>query len=268
MNKKRIIDENGWIIVRNVFTSEEIIFFREMALKSRDHKGDILSNVSLKQILFDDRVLNIFKEVLGSESLFYFGDSSVSIDVKNNGFHKDSRDRLKSESREWNDTNYSLIRMGLYLQDHVKHSGGLCIRNKSHLTQSLSKGKIMNMKTSAGDIVLWKQTTTHSANADVLAFLPNYSFHPRVARRFPKFLLQKTIRPRIGLFATFGIDDQYSHEYIEFLRSRTYGVNRWNKTKYKSNQVAEMKKKKVKVFEDFGTENLAIDKLNKDFVQL
>ena len=246
MDIKKEINENGWVLIKNVFTPEEIQSLRGDALKSKDHKGDILSNERLNRILLDPRILNIFREATGSDQLYYFGDSTVSIDSTTNGFHKDSRDRNIKESEEWN-PDYSLLRMGVYLQDHSEHSKGLCLRHKSHLTQSVEKGKIINVKSEIGDVILWKLTTTHSANADVLSFLPNVAFHPRIARRFPKVLLQKTIMPRIAIFATFGIKDKHAQNYVEYLKTRPYAVEREKETNHTPEQVKEMAARKVEV---------------------
>ena len=246
MDLKKEIDTNGWVLIKKVFTPDEIQALRQDALESEDKKGDILSNNKINRILLDERILNIFREATGSEKLVYFGDSTVSIDSTTNGFHKDSKDRNIENSQEWS-SGYSLLRMGVYLQDHSAHSKGLCLRHKSHLTQSVKKGKIINVKSEVGDVILWKLTTTHSANADVLSILPNIAFHPGIARRFPEFILQKTIKPRIALFATFGVDDEFTRDYIKYLRSRPYAIERMKETAYESRQLKELQEKNVEV---------------------
>lgn len=261
MNKKNEIDKNGWLLVKSVFSPEEIESFRALAIQSKDHQGDVLSHPKLKKVLMDERVLNIFKEALGSDSLFYFGDSLISINGPGGGFHKDSPGRMDKKSFEWKDPNYSVVRMGIYLQDHSKHSYGLCLREKSHLTQSVAKGKIINVKTEPGDVVLWKLTTTHAANALVLAALPQVSFHPLIARMFPKLMLQPKIEPRVAIFTTFGIDDHYSREFVNYLKTRKYAVNRWEHTHYGLADIEDMKSKGVDVLTDFQLEVLVRSEL-------
>lgn len=261
MTKKEEIDEKGWMLVKNVFTTAEINEFREYVDKEKSHKGDLLSSQLLKNALTDNRVLKILKECLGSENILYFGDSSVSINSTGNGFHKDSKDRYNKDSYEFNDKNYSLIRLGIYLQDHSKHSKGLCLRSKSHLHQSVSKGEIINVKSEIGDVVVWKLTTTHSANADVISLFPNHSFHPRIARRFPSFMKQESIDPRIALFMSFGLEDEYSSSFIEYLETRQYAINRWSNSSYSKEVIDEMEKKNVKIYRGFNIDNIDQDKV-------
>jgi ectoine hydroxylase-related dioxygenase (phytanoyl-CoA dioxygenase family) len=253
MSNQEKINKDGWILIKNVFTKEEINKFREYVKKNKEHKGDLLSADLLKGILIDERILSIFKESLGSDNLYYFGDSSVSYNSVGNGFHKDSRDRKNKNSSEFTDENYSLLRLGIYLQDHSKHSKGLCLRSKSHLFPTTEKGKIINVKSEIGDVVIWKLTTTHSANADIISLIPGISFHPRIARRFPSFMKQKAIDPRIALFMTFGVKDDYSFSYISYLKTRQYAIDRWIKTKYNDELIRELKNKNVEVYNDFDT---------------
>ena len=110
MTKKEQIDKHGWIIIKNVFTKEEINTFRDYAEKDKSHKGDLLSAKLLSKIIVDERIINICKESTGSDSLVYFGDSTMSYNTSLSGFHKDSKDRFKKDSDEFKDKNYSLLR--------------------------------------------------------------------------------------------------------------------------------------------------------------
>ncbi len=249
MNKKERINQHGWMLIKNLYSPAEIETIRELGLQTQDQKGDVLSNEALKYILLDERLINILKEVLGTDEIVYFGDSSVSIEGKSHGFHKDSRDRFKKEGKEWHDIDYSIVRIGIYLQDHSKHSGGLCLRDQSHLNQSVEVGKILNVKSEVGDLVVWKLTTTHSGNADILALFPRLSLHPNIARRIPKMFLQDRIKPRMVIFSAFGKDDEFTHEYIEYLKTRTYAIDRWLDSNYEANQVEDFAKLNVKVIE-------------------
>lgn len=59
-------------------------------------QGDLLSSDKLSSVMMDERILNIFKECLGSESLYYFAYSNLSINkAGKGGFHKDSTNRHK-----------------------------------------------------------------------------------------------------------------------------------------------------------------------------
>ena len=43
MTKKEQIDKHGWMVIKNVFTKEEIDIFRDYAEKDKNHNGDYSS---------------------------------------------------------------------------------------------------------------------------------------------------------------------------------------------------------------------------------
>lgn len=256
------------MLFKKVFTAKEIDTFRAYAEKDKSHTGDLLSSPLLSKVILDERIINIYKSCTGSDSLVYFGDSSLSYNVGLTGFHKDSKDRFKVDSEEFKDNNYSLLRLGIYLQDHSKHSKGLCLRDASHQHQSIHKGKIVNVKSEVGDVIIWKLTTTHSPNADIISFLPNYSFNPKYTKRLPDFIKLPAITPRLALFMCFGIDDHYTKAYIEYLKTRAYAINRWKDSNYSDETIRIMENNKVQIIEDLNLENITQDSLNVNYKQL
>ena len=207
---------------------------------------------------------------MNTDEIVYFGDSTVSIDVEASGFHKDSRDR-KIKSKEFTDQNYSLVRAGIYLQDHSKHPGGLIIRDKSHLVKSVHKGKIINVPSQMGDLVVWKLTTTHSANASYLKALPSLPFHPYLTKVIPKSLFEPPIRPRIAIFSTYGKKDHHLERYIEYLKTREYFADKILHTSYTPDQIEAYRQLGVEVLEidkEELKESQEQGKLNKGFVQI
>ncbi|WP_179009399.1 hypothetical protein [Winogradskyella forsetii] len=268
MTKKEQIDKYGWMVIKNVFSNEEIETFREYAEKDKDHKGDLLSAKFLSKIITDKRIIDIYKESTGHNSLIYFGDSTLSYNTSLSGFHKDSRDRDNKESLEFKDKDYSLLRLGIYLQDHSKHSKGLCLRTESHLQQSIEKGKIINVKSEVGDVIIWKLTTTHSPNADIISLFPNHSFHPGITKRLPNFLKKKSISPRLALFMGFGVEDKYTKDYIEYLKTRAYAISRWENSNYNPEDIETLKRMNVKVLTDFNLSEVNQAELNTNFKQV
>ena len=238
-------DDHGWVIFRNVFDATEIRNFRQNVerVHQTSYSGDLLSSESLggRKFVLDGRVLDIARYILRGTPC-YFGDSSVSIDVGAMGFHKDNPDREDQGAPDWR-TPYSLIRMGVYLQDHTWHSGGLAVRDRSHLTVNRNKGRPLAIPTQVGDLVLWSLRTTHSGYATRLKVLPQV-FVPipivkllwssKLARRH---LLSRLFRPlelskRLAIFATFGIDDAHLARYLAYLQTRQYAVSQWQSSVY------------------------------------
>ena len=259
------INSKGWIHVKGIFSEKEIYQFREFALNNIPQNADLLLQDGLKEILVDGRMVDLIQQVLGTNECVYFADSVVSIDSTTNGFHKDSAERYNEKSIEWKDSNYSLIRFAIYLQDHTSHSGGICLREKSHHTPDLNVGKIINVKSGVGDVLAWKLTTSHSANALVFKYAPGLSIHPRISRRLPRFIFQPKIKPRIAVFFTVGIKDEHLKNYVAYLKTRKYAVDKWKSTEFLSEDIIKCKSKGIEVLDlsellkDVDEEKLSVE---------
>ena len=257
--------KDGYLIIKSVFTPEEIEFFRSEISKRDDSaagdqsKGDILSNSNpeLSKVIYDDRILTIAKEILGGVPV-YFGDSTISVGSHHRGWHKDNRlpDRFQHHLADWS-SQYSLIRFGVYLQDHKRHSGGLAVRkgshNRSRLVNRVNKLKIPFMDeikgrrvvtrmaiwasnlygrakildVEVGDLVVWNQRTTHSGNALRAKLLPWLKMPTWLENKIPEGLIKKYHKDRMAFFMTYGLDDAHLSRAIDFLKKRKYMVNSW-----------------------------------------
>lgn len=236
---KKLFDENGFLVVKHVFSSSEIETFRKKAYeqyaldtqkklnfqlpqlrtKAKYAKGDLLSKELLHAILLDDRIVNIAKTILGNNEVVYFGDSSYQIGTGLRGFHRDCLDRTDLTAPDWT-SEYTLIRIGIYLQDHKNYSGGLKVKQGSHLQAT---GKSLFVDNEIGDVVVWSLKTIHSGNAIRLKVFPNLSIN-KGEGRIPAFLKKDEPTERISLFMTFGLKgfhlDRYIKEY-ELKRTET-----------------------------------------------
>jgi hypothetical protein len=225
----------GYVIVRGVFSKAEIANLRQRVqdVKARavtrngyltdpKHKelvlilGDLLSNrelADLDYVIFDQRVVSCVKQILGPD-LVYFGDSSVQTGEGERGFHKDNVDRYDVNGADWQ-SDYTLVRVGLYLQDHSRLSGGLKLRVRSHCYPSYHQGKAIDVKSDAGDVVLWSLRTTHSGNNVRLKGLTSLCLHPRLEAMVPDYLKASGSDERIAMFGTFGAPSAHLDRYIE-----------------------------------------------------
>src|SRR3954451_15499536 len=91
---------NGFALVRQVFMPAEVAEFRQAALDRGKTKADLLSDRALRHVLLDDRLLGIFRTLIGHD-LVYFGDSSVMIGATDPGFHKDNVDKDDPDGPDW-----------------------------------------------------------------------------------------------------------------------------------------------------------------------
>jgi Phytanoyl-CoA dioxygenase (PhyH) len=231
-NTKQQFDTDGYSLVKNAFTEKEIEQMRTLVYEQYEidtkkglsftlphlktnakyAKGDLLSKEKLFHILLNDRIINLARTVLGNNDVVYFGDSSYQIGTGLRGFHRDCIDRTDLDAPDWKST-YTLIRIGIYLQNHKDYSGGLKVKQGSHIN---ADGKAVFVDTEVGDVVTWSLKTIHSGNAVRLKWLPTTSID-KGEGRIPSILKKDEPKERISLFMTFGLRgfhlDRYINEY-------------------------------------------------------
>lgn len=262
---KKKFDTDGYLLVEKVFTASEIEQFRKLAYeqyeidkskkldfqlpnlptKAKYNKGDLLSKEKLHPILLDDRILQIAKKVLGSDDLIYFGDSSYQIGTGLRGFHRDNIDRTDLNGPDWKGE-YTLIRLGIYLQNHKDYSGGLKLKAGSHKN---ADGKAIFVGNEVGDVAVWSLKTLHSGNAVRLKFFPNFSIN-KAGREgmVPAFLKKDQEHERISLFMTFALKSSHLDRYInEYSLKRKDTLDNLRASVYSSNALELAKQKHVQI---------------------
>ncbi len=239
--------ENGYQIIRNVYTPDEIRQFREAAFASRGRgPGDLLSNPRMRSTLVDGNFVKIARKILGSDDIWYSGDSSFTINSGQRGFHKDNVDRKDPNGPDWQGR-YTILRFGIYLQDHWSHTGGLNLRAKSHNTADHSVGKNVYVRTRVGDVAVWSLRTTHSGNGVLLKFPRWVHPEPKDIPKIPKWRIAKADGDRLAVFAALGLDDAHHDRYVEYMKTRTYMVNSFRASHYDDDALAEAEKAGLKV---------------------
>jgi hypothetical protein len=224
--------KNGWTIVRGVYSPADIKRLRDAAYWSRKNfGGDLLANPRLREVLTDGNLVEIARQILGDDKIVYAGDSAFTINRMQRGFHKDNADRVDPNAPDWNGR-YTILRFGMYLQDHYRHTGGLNLRHQSHNTPDLSVGKNIYVRTRVGDVAVWSLRTSHSGNGTLLKFPKSSAPLPRHHNKFPKWLVTAKDGDRIALFAALGLDDAHMARYVDYLKTRKYMCDIWRRSKY------------------------------------
>jgi hypothetical protein len=184
--------------------------------------GDVLTVRELDpydNIFFTPEAVRMAKALLVTEDLLYWGDSSIQFGEGARGFHKDNVDRLDGTQDDWS-REYELLRCGVYFQDHLRHSGGLKVRLGSHNYPTHRRGKIVDVSTENGDLVIWNMRLTHSGNYKRLRF-PNWiSLHPKLEGLAPSFAFAPEQTRRIAAFCSFGKSGTHADRYIERMNAR------------------------------------------------
>lgn len=278
---RRFLDEHGWVIVRGVFTAEEVAAMREGVQRSFDEKreGDLIANPHLggDSFILHPRFRPLINAFVPGPPV-HFGDASYAYGTMGGPtFHKDNPDRQNPAGPDWRSP-YSVVRFGVYLQDHSQHSGGLALRDRSHLESSINRGRPFAAPTVPGDVVAWSLRTTHSGFATRLRGIPKVfvpltlmslllgrkDYNPT---RFPFRPL--AVYPRMALFASFGVEDRHLRRFIRHLKTCDYAVRAWQATNYTEDVRGRLAAAGIGLL-DMPAQTRGIDPstLNKDYVPL
>lgn len=131
MNLRKNYLEEGYVIIKDLFSYDDKSLFREELIKVANTNKEVLENNLIKKIILNKEFIKKLNEILDSDIIYYFSDSSVvnhkDMFSASNGFHEDARNDNHDFSQE-----YPILRMGIYLQDIDRYSGGLKLKPKSH----------------------------------------------------------------------------------------------------------------------------------------
>ena len=236
-----LFDEYGVVVLKNMMPAESQSVLRALlerrleaarasggVARSQQYPnadfllGDILAVRELEpydNIFFSPPVIRVIKALLATNELLYWGDSSIQYGEAARGFHKDNVDRLDGTQDDWSRP-YELVRCGFYMQDHAKHSGGLKVRLRSHGYPTHHMGKIADVPTQYGDIVIWSMRLTHSGNNKRVRFGARLALHPRIEGVLPTFLSAPEENRRIAAFCSFGKAGSHVDRYVARMNER------------------------------------------------
>jgi hypothetical protein len=240
---------DGYIHMPGVFAPAEVDAIRESvrAAAAEDHRGDLLSHPRLRDLVLDERIIEAAKELLGGPPI-YFADSNFRIQRGGlrNPFHKDNADRSDPDAPDWHGR-YTVLRFGLYLQDHSRSSGGLTVRVGSH--RSRVEGRMHYVRTHPGDLVAWTLPMTHQGHGLLLKGLPGVQLEPRISKYLPRALFVPPPPERIALFITMGLDGPHLRRYLTYLKGREYMIEKWRASVFSPDLIAEAARHGLRVLD-------------------
>ena len=229
--------KNGFVVLKSIFSKEKISNLRNKMISLSNKDSEILLEEEIQSLLLNKELIKNIKEVLDTNSLLYYSDSSI-VNHKDpfkstNGFHLDARGEDENIPYE---KEYPIIRIGIYFEDYKNFSGGLKIKKKSHKyfcfnfrskifnlkrlikilftktrysLSSLKLGKSINLELLEGDVVIWNLRTHHCGTSRRLKLFPKACIQPY----FEKLLTENFYLPtqykenRCSIFSTFSKND-------------------------------------------------------------
>jgi len=179
MNKE--LYNNGFVVVKNVYSEEQISNMRQSSLAFFSEGGgfknagghakpDWIKEDSLSELLHEynmDKMQTLVSEYVGEE-VFFIGHNDLHLN-RSVGWH---RDQLNGEARKfqihspWDtveDQEMKIYKVNLYLQDHSNNNDALVVRKGSHKFESLQRGIVEQIRLGLGDLIIFDQRLSHKA---------------------------------------------------------------------------------------------------------
>ncbi|TLZ68376.1 MAG: phytanoyl-CoA dioxygenase family protein [Methanobacteriota archaeon] len=260
---------DGYLLIRNLFSADELDSFKDaifglranpsLVRSSRNSivfRGSLFNYRVLESVPFDDRILDVARSILGS-SFAYFGDSSVQMGQGPRGLHRDSTNRVALLGPDW-EGEYPLLRMGIYIGDFTRNSGGLKIVPRSHLplipfappvfmrilkrlTRFLTPPFRLARKlvavfqggfdvpSQSGDLIIWNFRLLHSGNAVKLKRYPRFALPVWLENAAPESWRLPGNRDRMVMFCAFAREGAHLERYLRARRETDLTNLKWTR---------------------------------------
>jgi hypothetical protein len=239
----------GFLVLRDYLPIEYFTGLREQVLESlrrneREGKAmvDSLADPLLAHYIYDDRILDIARRLLGQREIAYYGDASYAVvghdyepGVHVGGWHRDNTDRSNTALPDWKGR-YSLIRFGFYLQNHRRTSGGLIVRRTSH--DRILRGWRAHLSdrylnTGPGDVAVWSMRIQHAGLGRCIRGMPWLPLGPYWQQRLPRSLQAPYGKEeRAGFWVSYAIEDDHLRRHCDYLLGRSERLKMWKDSHY------------------------------------
>jgi len=180
MKNSELLRKNGYVIVQNVFSSQQVSQLRSDIIQYFSNGGGFANAggrakpdwikdpkcKSLMWILNYDPLKRILTEFIGENYEFlHHNDIHINRVV---GYHKDRLSGAGAKFEKlnpWQTINgetQQIYKVNIYLQDHSNDEHALKVKEGTHLTEKDSPNtKTISINPGLGDIVLFDQRITH-----------------------------------------------------------------------------------------------------------
>lgn len=179
---KASFHRNGYLIIRNAFTPEEVHRMRLVMLEQFLTYGGFAGRLRtirsavvpdafnrdprMAEFVMRPRLMNALRDLI-EEDLYYLHHSDIHMNWSG-GWHRDSIDKpsyydfVKTDiwaAEHWAD--YKVLKIGIYLQDHSFNDEGLNVVPGSHRERSARRPTEAALKSHVGDAVIFDTRIVH-----------------------------------------------------------------------------------------------------------
>jgi len=267
---KKFYDENGYLLVKNVLTKEEVAWLRKRAIEiftngewkvSQYNTDRTIADVyryfpDIMRVSLNQKVVNAIKALLGSDDILLIPETAMM-----KGFyptwHKDSTTQEKMGHMFHKDPEFKMIRTGIYFQDNDEFGGGLSVFAGSHKTPDNFLGKfpertlytrilnkIIPQKDENSKFLnpyKLKKVDIPSQVGDMVIF--NFQTAHRgtlpKSQRIGDVPFDKT---KYGLFDIYGVNNKGTAQYVDFIKTRPENLYGFARDRARSQEYDEYTK--------------------------
>lgn len=243
-------ERQGFAVVKSVFSLDEVLEMRRRCAavfaRTEGKIGDIATYPELREILLDERVVAIARAML--ERPVYFGDSTF---YANSRFDRHMHNDAHGDVEDPSVSTYSILRMGLYLQDHAFHSNGLKVGPGSHRTvfwnvrnglrllgvggkrlslRAFKPTGYYNVPSEPGDLVFWNLRTHHAGHALRLRAMDGVALPPTLEHWLPARFARPMPKDRYAIFSSWGRESPELDRYIKQIGYSPHNQAYWQRS--------------------------------------
>jgi ectoine hydroxylase-related dioxygenase (phytanoyl-CoA dioxygenase family) len=172
--------KNGYVILENIFSQEEITVFKNEVLQYIKNNKTIPNAegitipdfikypefLMLTKVKENKKIQDKLEEIFGGNNYRFCSHNDIGIN-RIVGWHKDKLNGkyAKYETIDiwsnYNDENHEIVKVLIYLQDHSQDNYGLKLVPNSHLKKKIETNKSIRLHPKLGDVIIFDQRITH-----------------------------------------------------------------------------------------------------------
>jgi hypothetical protein len=232
-NFKTNLQEDGFLILRNLLTEDEVAKLRKTLKTYFLHDGiKIFGGISqpnaavlipeLDWVFSHPKIIDALKNLVENEKLMFTSHCDIHSGIVT-GWHKDDGTSSDQSNLGYFDgltydvEDCQVYKVAIYLQDHVNNLAGLKVKPGSHKIASTEVGEETYLKTRVGDIIIFDVRLTHSGQSDILP-IPWLRKPLSLIRKLFGSSLDKPIKSayelffgtKMSIFFTFGYSNNWT----------------------------------------------------------
>ncbi|MGP0902934.1 phytanoyl-CoA dioxygenase family protein [Serratia sp. CY76391] len=264
-NMKEKIERDGFVVIRGMFTEDEMSKMNNSIDKFFANKGVTYRygltqpNIAVEEqefswVFHHPKVIDAYREVFGSNDFVF----TSHADIHHNmgfGWHKDdAKGAYFSEPYFTHDCR--VYKMGIYMNDHSTDGNGMSVRVGSHLKDNLTDGEAVSLATKPGDVVIFDVRITHAGKEYDLFERGLLKLGRTLGDPTGKSLIGRRIRdiycgfkagkPKRSFFFTFGAPNIFTYDFARTNMRRQIEQSGGSEYVLSENLSNELHKKGVK----------------------